>query len=540
MLTPARREEIAKRLLIAFSLSNLCFMAMWIQVLTLGSPGIVYYRTIPSDWGLLVALVLDVAIVTLFLYACLSALHHRLRWVRIIGGVLVFALSLFALNEIRHLIAIEAYKHVPRSYVKHSEIVLLLFLAAALLLWGHRKVYQSWLRTLLIVSPLGVVLFLNAFWLYRTPQFRRQTMGKAAGMLSQTLGHPKRVVWVIFDELDEWLTFDGRPQRIQMPEFDRLRQMSLSAPRALAPAGLTLLSIPSLISGRRVTSVRVTPYDLNLQFRGSNTWSLWSKQPNIFGRARSAGFDTGLSGWYHAYCRVLGKDLSTCAWNGSGGVQVLSTESLLLHRSLLQKALYLINWQARSAPFVVGMEWATPDPEESAVLRNQHTLEYQTILHHGMQMLKNSRISLLLLHFPIPHPSGMWNAREHRFPLAKEASDYLDNLELVDKTLGKVRQTLQQVGDWDNSTLLVSADHPLRPDTWSKGWNDWPPELQRATKGRALKYVPFLLKLPDQTKGFTYPHEFNTVVSQALLWEILNGHITTPEGVADWLNDSSS
>ena len=540
MLSSPRTEEIARRALIAFSLANLCFMAMWIQITALGSPGVVYFRSNPSDWGLLAALVLDVTLLSIFLYACLALRNHRLRWLRIAGALPFLILSLFAFNEIRHLIVVEASKRAVASHVRVAEAIVLLALVVASLFIGGRRAYQSWLRTLLVLSPLGIILFLSAFWLYRTPQFRRQTPGKAAGMLTHALDHPQRVVWVIFDELDQYLTFDGRPQRIRMPEFDRLRQTSLYAAHAVAPAGETLYSLPSLITGRRIAAVKITPYDLNLQFRGSNNWSLWSKQSNVFRRARDAGFDTGLSGWYHSYCRILGKDLSACAWNGSGGFPGLVTEDLLLRRSIAQKALYLANWQARSAPFIVGWEWAKAEPEQASMLRYQHTLEYQTILHHGMQMLKNGRIKLLLLHFPIPHPSGIWNARENRLPKSNEESDYIDNLALVDKTLGKVRHALEETGAWQHSTLLISADHPLRPATWRESYDDWTTGLENATRGHDLKYVPFLLKLPGQTKGLTYPHEFNTVVSQALLWEILNGHITTPEAAANWLDESSS
>ena len=47
-------------------------------------------------------------------------------------------------------------------------------------------------------------------------------------------GQP-RVVWIIFDEADYRMIFEQRPASLEMPEFDRLREESLSANNAISP-----------------------------------------------------------------------------------------------------------------------------------------------------------------------------------------------------------------------------------------------------------------------------------------------------------------
>ncbi|MGH9656830.1 MAG: hypothetical protein ACRD6B_25640, partial [Bryobacteraceae bacterium] len=82
---------------------------------------------------------------------------------------------------------------------------------------------------------------------------------------------------------------------------------------------------------------------------------------------------------------------------------------------------------------------------------------------------------------------------------------YIDNLELADHILGRIRRLLEQTGDWNRSTILVSSDHPF-------------------------------LKLPGQKTGVEYHREFNSVLSANLLLAALQGKIRTPAQAVQWLN----
>ena len=65
---------------------------------------------------------------------------------------------------------------------------------------------------------------------------------------AQLPGVRPRIVWLIFDELDQTLTFAHRPASVRMPEFDRFRQKSFYATDAESPAPWTIRSIPSRLS----------------------------------------------------------------------------------------------------------------------------------------------------------------------------------------------------------------------------------------------------------------------------------------------------
>jgi hypothetical protein len=357
-------------------------------------------------------------------------------------------------------------------------------------------------------------------------------------MLPDDRSSKGRLIWIIFDEMDQQLAFEARPSRISMPQFDRLRGESFYASEADSPAPETLRSLPSLLCGRKVADIKRSTSDLQLRFSGTHDWHSWSRYPNLFRRARALGFNTGLSGWHHSYCRVLGGDLSDCAWDGSGGYTGLEAEELISGRGVLGQALYLANWQARSLPGLVRLHLVTREPEDAAVRREPHTAQYQFILANALRMLANPEIELLCIHLPVPHAPGIWDVAKQSFTLDNR-SNYFDNLALADRALGQIRQCLEKMGAWDDSAILVSADHPLRTKFW-RPTVEWDDELQHNALTGTNVHIPFLLKLPNQKGAYVYTREFNTVVTQELLWEILNHRIETPQSTAAWLDTRAS
>jgi arylsulfatase A-like enzyme len=150
-----------------------------------------------------------------------------------------------------------------------------------------------------------------------------------------------------------------------------------------------------------------------------------------------------------------------------------------------------------------------------------------------LRTLRNPNLNLVLLHMPIPHPPGIWNSTEH--VLTDGPADYIDNLRLADLTLGQMRRTLEKTGDWDSSAVLVSSDHPYRPELWSKlpGWTS---QVAKITQSRWQPYIPFFLKLPKQQQGAVYDREFNSVLSADMLFQLLKGRLQSSKDVIRYLD----
>ena len=537
MALSARKEEILKRALIALALANLCFLKLWIELFTLASPTFAYFRPSAPDWHLTAALIADILLVALCLFGGLVLLHSRKRPPRLLGYLLIGGASLFALNEIAQLIAHEIGKRSPAVPDWAVQLAIWLLMAAGLF-YLRGRAFGVGSKALLISSPLFFILVVNVLWLDRGPVLRKVGAGHASGMLRHPRTTARRVFWIIFDEMDQRLAFDTRPSRVHLPNFDRLVTTSFYATSTKPPGPETLYSMPALICGRRIAAVKLHAAELDVRFQGAKRFVNWGAQPNIFGRVRSAGWNTGLSGWYNPYCRLIGRDLSSCYWTGLGGLGALFAEAHLRDQSFFAKTLYLADWQARSIPILPSLLSADSQPGRKRLMKERQAYDYQTILAHGLLMIKNPDISLILLHFPIPHPPGFWDARSGHFSNYM-GPNYFDNLELADRTLGLIRHALEAEGEWDRATLLVSADHPLRSELW-RGWSFWDQELTKATGDRESRYVPFILKLPGQTHQLTYTNQFDALLSQELLWQLLNQQVTTPAEVSTWLSQHSS
>jgi phosphoglycerol transferase MdoB-like AlkP superfamily enzyme len=147
-----------------------------------------------------------------------------------------------------------------------------------------------------------------------------------------------------------------------------------------------------------------------------------------------------------------------------------------------------------------------------------------------MRTIVDPRLSLVFVHWGIPHPPAIYNAAQDDFSYSPENS-YVDNLKLVDRTIRDIRLTLERAGMWDTSTILITSDHSFRVDTWDR-------ILARdsRTEGTQSSEVPFLLKMKGQQNGLEYAPVLQTVITKDLVMNILKGEISQPEQVMAWLN----
>jgi hypothetical protein len=338
---------------------------------------------------------------------------------------------------------------------------------------------------------------------------------------------------MIFDELDNRLLFEKRPAKIEIREFDRLRTESLYGPHVRTPANDTLESLPSMLLGKTVLSTRLDTETLFVRHPGSK-WVNFASEANVFRRAREQGFNTALAGWNHPYCRLIGNDLSSCGWAEGGWTDILLGRHLE-RLPFWRQARFLFAWQAGVLP-------SADPPQLLSLCRENNLATFRTVWDEARPMLQNSKLNLTFLHFPVPHPPGIWDARRHKLMTSgeKSAASYIDNLELADVLLGRVRRELEKSGDWDRSTIIVSGDHSFRAPMWLSYRGFRNAEEAALTGEKQYPYVPFLLKLPGQQQSVSYDREFNNVVTANLVLQILNGQITTPEQVAHWLDNQPS
>lgn len=392
-----------------------------------------------------------------------------------------------------------------------------------------------------VLRPRTASRFMQGLFLYSWPvlaivllQAARGTLLKyphssyADGALAATLGSPPariRVMWIIFDELSESIAFGKRPTGLQLPNLDRLRAQSFSATAAMSPSDRTEISIPALILGEPVIdSDPQGPDKLMLKTPSRPRPFAWRSAPNVFDTARRLGFNTALVGWFHPYGRLLNQSLTKCYW--TAGWLVPGIEERFQPQSLPGAMWSRANLQFVALPLVGHLPGVSPGIYQ----QEEKLLRFSYLLDRAEEIVADPSIGLALIHLQVPHPPAIYDRRQGAL-VAKRGDDYLDNLALVDRTLADLRRTMEQAGLWDQTALLVSADHGWRTNLW-RGGPEWTAEEEAASHGDTSS-VPFLLKLPGQTSGVSYRKPFNTVVTRKIITEILGGQLIDPAMIPD-------
>ena len=372
----------------------------------------------------------------------------------------------------------------------------------ALIVWQHRLAAKIAATIVAIFSPLAIVVIVKITLACLGMSPLKNCNNVSLPPAGPVREDQPRVVWIIFDEMDYRVVFDQRPAGLPLPEFDRLQGQSLFATSALSPADVTIMSMPALILGQRISAVSYDDTcDLSITFADTGATTTWSGQPSVFSEARKLGVNTALVGWYIPYNRMLGNSLNFCDWYAFPRYEPARAETFKANLGL----------QIRSLSGAFNTRWL-----------------FIKMLRDGLQtslsLATNSTYGLTLLHLPTPHRPGVYRPNNGDFSVfsTSKVTGYFNNLVFADRELGALRRAMEATGEWDKTWLIVSADHSWR----ESGLYD---------KKRDVR-VPFLVKTPGANEPMIYSQSFNTIVTHDLILAILRGEVTNQPDTSRWLD----
>jgi hypothetical protein len=491
------QRERALDALAGLALSALCFSQASVELLFRTDRD--FYNQLLLGAPTLVAFVLNLVAVAALGLGAMQAIR-RVRWplVRRLAAVAAVATLLFALNAAR--LTYDTLGPVGDTLGRRGLLAVAVLALAASLGWP-RPALRAVRGIALLASPLGVLTLVHALWMFLElaggPVWRRVEPAP----LNVQPPSLRRVVWLLFDELDQGLTFEARPPGLELPELDRLRRESLFADAAHPPAGTTDVAMPALITGRPVVAVApVSPNDLELTFADGKT-GLWSAQPNVFSRARVFGYDTAVVGWQLPYPRVLGSSLGGAAFRPS-----------------------VAHEQARGATVNEALrnQWGTLAPPLH--VRRLAADRLADLGDLAIRTASNGRFGLVLLHLPLPHLPGVYDQAAGRLTVSNfggAEAEYLDNLALVDRVVGELRRALERARLLDRTWIVASSDR------W---WR-----ASKRPDGQVDRRVPFLVRPPDGGRAVHVDGAFSTLGTHDLVLAILRGSISDTDRAAAWL-----
>jgi hypothetical protein len=521
----------------AFSLANLCFVNVWAQLFDPAS--INFFQKSPPPQYYIEITIANILLLGVMIFTAIALARALTGVPRTLAEFAYLGILLVPLNIART-------RFLFLGFGLHSWRTLAVIVAAIPAGWALVR-YR---KTVIRLTRHGLLILLPFLPLAYVESMMQRASMMGADKLARTAAYPRlhpginkpiRVVWVIFDELDACMAFARRSPDVQLPELDRLQSQSTYATKAASPASNTIESLPSLFTGKIVEKSRIDNLDdLKLLYRGASNYHLFSKETTAFSRAHALGLNTGIAGWYLPYCRLF--PFTSCYWEPITSVFLRGDYAQYL--SFLQSMWFQLSQQLAEVPGVyavhasVGREAWTRLPKARRVSREHSILEYRHIHDEAMGELGDRGLDIVFLHWPTPHPLYFYDRNTADFT-TRDGPNYFDALTLVDRTVGDIRRTLEQAGDWDNTALLVSADHPLR-SYFLRPAGYWTQEEERSMGNRTCSYVPFLLKMPGQHSGIAYDRPMNTVLSGDLLLDILTGTVPSEQGVVQWLDAHSN
>lgn len=492
-----------RRVVVGASAANLAYLMVWDTLLQARAPDAFYLFMTRTDF---LAATLSIALCGIACGAVGWIVDRtKQRWVSFIADLGAFIAALIILNVLRQYLRLtpnaagQWVSALGRTGSAALALAVAITLVVTALVWRRRAVQALFLAGLAL-SPFLVITFGRAAWICTHVDIDRRFAPRSpAAPVVDALRPGRRVVLIVFDELDYRLAFAERPAGLALPAFDALLRESVVANHAEPPAGNTNEAIPSYLIGRRVQrTISSSAREGRLVIKGTHDSLSTDSVTTLFRRARSLGANSGMIGWNLPFCRTgLGDGLVRCEWWPSG---------LLLGR-------------AESLGRTMLHQWISISPVNSRAI---HWIRHDEMMAGALALVADPSLDLVVLHLAVPHYPWIYNAVGGRYTVMEfGARGYLGNLALADADLGALRTALESSGLNEETSLVVTSDHPWRES--------------RTFDGRSDPRVPLIVHLSKARGGSTVLGPFNTVVTGDLCLALLAGSLNSADSVPAWL-----
>jgi Sulfatase len=500
------------------------------------------YHWSGSSFVLFGATALDILAVWLMLALLLLSARSEGRWrVAVWAGVLLFA----PLAAVKSMSIIQIVRPSHRlSFVFSSAAILVYFLA--ILLWRPAFAKQfdhvvGLTSTVLAFAAIGGgILICQLAWCGWQARALNDPMPLHHSATASATETRPRIIWIVLDELSYRQVYELRYPGLQLPAFDALASQATVFTHTTAAVVSTDNNVrtekilPSLLTGKPVDGMRSSASgQLSIRNGETQSWQKFDQHDTVFQDALDAGYSTGIAGWYNPYCRIMPAVLDQCSWtygptiqngmaaDGTLATNVLQPAELLTETETLQRFL-----RALHLPPGKGLQEA-----------KIHIADYLKLSAAADKALIDGSEGFVLIHFPLPHPEGIYNRMTGELT-TDPASSYIDNLALADKYLAHVRSILAQSGQWDSSTIVIMGDHGWRTGLWrvTPGWTQ---EEERATGGGDFDERPaYIVKLAGQQKGAVIDTPFRAVQTRKLMDALFAQKIQSQEDLSAWVQQT--
>src|SRR5579864_4506486 len=224
----------------AISLATLLFLGSWDQMERL--PVLAFYhKEFATRGDLLTALIVNVLLMAAAIFGTVRIVRSFVDpWVRRACEMTLLLVLYIPMRQV--ILWIEP----SEGHWQRALGVVILLAAAATAAPLRRWPVKIATRLVIMLSPLLPLLLVH-FLLQQQPA-RKAWHDRPFARFNPSPPQ-RRMVLVIFDSWDRYLTFEARPTSIQLLEIDSFRNKAIDVQRTTSPAIWTRLSLPSLLTG---------------------------------------------------------------------------------------------------------------------------------------------------------------------------------------------------------------------------------------------------------------------------------------------------
>jgi hypothetical protein len=540
-----------RTLAVSISLAVLLLMRVWESVVQVRSLQCLYLSVTSPAPTLEVCALINTALFSALIFLCIWSFvnrhersRSRLHYVvpAVLGWFILWYAGLFMVSTFATPAIKKLWPSVPyQDAVGGAVLVVYCFLLpAGLFLFLLRSPRRSWevaQGVALVCLPFSMLCIGQTAWqVVARPSLSagsKRPSPAAANYPTKPL-----VLWLMFDEMAQSPVFEGSLGDLNLRNLSALREVSFHADLACPPSEDTTTAIPSYLTGRVVERIGwTTPDDLLLQFAGSSAPVSWKSQRTVFHDAREAGRNTAVLGYFHPYCRLFGDLAAYCeVFSDPEGGLLMEKWSAIQGEPLGKALLLQVDDALPIPPLGRRFDGASFKLSRLAVQRFQERRHLQALtLMRGalLEVLAQPALDFVFIHLPLPHPPDLPHfVGAGGIRIAEPG--YAGNLRAADYLVGEVRQLLTSSGRWDATTIVLTSDHGVR-GLWTDNMLLSPSLLRTIETGRA-QTVPFLVKLPYQTKPLRRARACSAVFAHWVVRAILRGELTRPDEISAYID----
>lgn len=336
------------------------------------------------------------------------------------------------------------------------------------------RLVHVFLQALAVAVPAFAALFLFA------SPVTDVVFGADARLASVTATHPHRVVWISFDEMPETSLLDGsgHVDREMFPNFAALADAATWYRNSTTVAPYTIAAMPAMLTGRMPTQTFLPAvlgnYPHNLFTLLGRTYDAHVHES--FARLCPAAMCRGAATSEDAVGGALGD--ATRLWSDFVGPDRAPAKA-----TAAEGLVAIDDDPVRTAArFTAGLH-----PTTTPTLDFLHVLLPHWPWHYRATLQDDGDTHNLWGWVDTPWPSE-WSTVVGR-------QRHLLQVQATDTVLGRVMRRLHRIGAWDDSLIVVTADHGIG---FSQGD---PPRGLATAEIPDIVWTPLFVKYPAQATG---------------------------------------